>query len=300
MRRGDPERAPLLLAHLAVIAAAVIFGSTFLVVKDAIEDVDPFAFLAARFGIGALVLAPFAARRPPSTGGLRAGWWCGLALAFGYVLQTVGLRTTTSSVSAFLTYLLVVLVPVLSAVVLRRPTGRSAWAGVILSTFGLVLLTGGARSLGVGELLTIGCAVAFAAHVLLLAEHAPNHDALRLNTTQLAVVGLACLGPALVLVDGRFPAKAWAAALFCGVAASALALGLQTYAQAHLSSVRVSLLLLLEPVSAALLGVATGERLGLAGVAGCAVILAGILVTVLGPLDRRRDPTLEAAPAADH
>lgn len=288
------------LASGAVVAAAVIFGSTFLVVKEAIDDVDPFAFLAARFGIGALVLAPFARRRPASRGVARAGWWCGLALAAGYVLQTLGLRTTSSSVSAFLTYLLVVLVPLLSALVLRRPPGPSAWVGVALSTAGLVLLTGGARALGVGEVLTVGCAFAFAAHVLLLAEAAPRHDALRLNAVQLAVVALVCLGPGLLLAGGRFPAGAWAAALFCGVAASAVALGLQTYAQAHLPAVRVSLILLLEPVSAAVLGVAAGERLGPVGVLGCGAILAGILVTVVGPLDAGRDPSLDTAPATDH
>jgi drug/metabolite transporter (DMT)-like permease len=301
IRRGrGPRPDPQLLAIGAVVTAALIFGSTFLVVKAAIDDVDPVAFLAARFCIGALVLLPFSRRRPPSPGVLRAGWWCGLALIAGYLLQTIGLRTTSSSVSAFLTYLLVVLVPLMSAVVLRRPPGASAWAGVAASTVGLVLLTGGARSLGGGELLTLGCAVAFAAHVLLLAEHAPRHDGFRLNVVQLAVVGLGCLGPGLVLAHGRFPLSAWLAALFCGVAASAVALGLQTYAQAHLSSVQVSLLLLIEPVSAAVLGVATGEALGVTGAAGCAVILGGIVLTVLAPFDRRPAPPLEATPAGDH
>lgn len=299
-RGSGPRFGPQALAIAAVVGAAVIFGSTFLVVKGAIDDADPVAFLAARFCIGAVVLLPFTRRRPSSPGVVRAGWWCGLALTAGYLLQTIGLRTTSSSVSAFLTYLLVVLVPLLSALVLRRPPGASAWAGVAACTLGLVLLTGGATSLGGGELLTIGCAVAFAAHVLLLAEHAPRHDALRLNVVQLAVVGLGCLGPGVVLAAGRFPLSAWVAAAFCGVAASALALGLQTYAQAHLSSVTVSLLLLIEPVSAAILGVATGESLGLAGAAGCAVILAGIVLTVLAPFDRRPAPPLEATPAADH
>lgn len=300
-RRGSGLRSrPRVLAIAAVVTAAVIFGSTFLVVKEAVDDVDPVAFLAARFCIGALVLVPFARRRPPSPGVLRAGWWCGLALVAGYLLQTIGLRTTPSSVSAFLTYLLVVLVPLLSALVLRRPPGASAWAGVALCTMGLLLLTGGARSFGGGELLTLGCAVAFAAHVLLLGQHAPRQDALLLNVVQLAVVGLGCLGPGVVLASDRFPLSAWAAAVFCGVAASAVALGLQTYAQAHLSSVTVSLLLLVEPVSAAVLGLAAGESLGLAGAAGCAVILAGIVLTVLAPFDRRPAEPFEATPAADH
>jgi drug/metabolite transporter (DMT)-like permease len=270
-----------ILAHGAVVVAAVLFGSTFLVVKDAIEDVDPYVFLAVRFAIGAAVLAPIARRRPSTPGAWRAGVACGAALALGYVFQTVGLQRTSASVSAFITYLLIVIVPLLSALVLRRRPHRSALVGVVLGTVGLVLLTGGVRHFRSGEILTLGCAVAFAAHVLLLSELAPRHDALRLNATQLAVVAAACAGPGLVLGSYRLPLGALLAAAFTGVAASAIALGLQVWAQSRLSAVRVSLLLLIEPVSAALLGIATGEHLGWAGVAGCAVILAGIVVSEL-------------------
>jgi drug/metabolite transporter (DMT)-like permease len=285
-----PDRRADVLAHVAVVVAAVLFGSTFLVVKDAIEDVDPYVFLSVRFAIGALVLAPVAARRPATPGAWRAGLWCGAALASGYVFQTVGLQRTTASVSAFITYLLIVIVPLLSAVVLRRLPSRSALAGVVLGTGGLVLLTGGVRDLGTGELLTLGCAVAFAAHVLLLSELAPRHDALRLNATQLAVVAASCAVPGIVFGSYRIPLTALLAAAFTGIAASAVALGLQVWAQTRLSAVRVSLLLLIEPVSAALLGVATGEHLGWVGVAGCAVILLGIAVTELDVLGRRAVP----------
>jgi drug/metabolite transporter (DMT)-like permease len=296
---GDPpgrRTAPLIpgstrdvvLAHLAVVVAAVLFGSTFLVVKDAVEQVDPYVFLAVRFAIGAAVLAPLAHRRPATPGAWRAGLACGAALATGYVFQTVGLQRTTASVSAFITYLLIVIVPLLSAVVLRRRPSASAIAGVTLGTVGLVLLTGGVDHFRSGELLTLGCAVAFAAHVLLLSELAPRHDVLRLNATQLAVVSAACVAPGLAFGSFRLPLAALVAAAFTGIAASAVALGLQVWAQTRLSAVRVSLLLLIEPVSAALLGVATGEHLGLAGIAGCGVILLGIAVTELDVLPRLR------------
>ena len=134
-----------LRAHLAVVAAAVLFGTTFFVVKDAVAEAQPIPFLAARFLIAAAVLFPFARRSgrlPSETGVLRAGVLCGLALAAGYVFQTVGLQYTSSSVSAFITYLLVVIVPVLSAVILRRVPGPAVITGVVLATAGLFLLTG--------------------------------------------------------------------------------------------------------------------------------------------------------------
>ncbi len=110
LRRGD----------LALVAAAICFGSTFLVVQDAVERVEPIPFLAVRFLIGAAALWPLARRQPASPGELRDGFLAGLALVAGYVLQTIGLQYTGSATSAFITYLLVVFVPVLGLVLLRR------------------------------------------------------------------------------------------------------------------------------------------------------------------------------------
>jgi drug/metabolite transporter (DMT)-like permease len=273
-------------AHAALLAAGVLFGTTFVVVKDAITDVQPVPFLAVRFLIGGLVVLPLAARAPKRPGELRAGALCGLALLSGYVFQTVGLQYTTASISAFITYLLVVFVPVIAVVVLRRPPTLPTIVGVVLGMAGLFLLTGKGLALGKGELLTLGCALAFAVHVILLAQFAPRFDVLRLNAVQLLVTGGACLVPGLFLGGYDFTARAWAAALYTAVAVSALALGLQLWGQRHVGPTRASLLLMIEPVSAALLGYVMGERLGLRGAVGAAVILLGIAVAE-APLLRR-------------
>src|SRR5207244_2271031 len=108
----------------------------------------------------------------------RDGVLAGVALGSGYVFQTWGLRFTTSARSAFITYLLVVFVPLLAAVVLRRRPHAATLVGVAVAVVGLLLLTGGGGGgLGKGELLTVGCAVAFAVHILILAEVAHRHDA---------------------------------------------------------------------------------------------------------------------------
>jgi drug/metabolite transporter (DMT)-like permease len=278
-----------LRAHLAIVAAAVLFGTTFVVVKDAVADVEPVPFLAVRFLLGGLVMTPLALRRPGTPGELRAGGWCGAALLAGYVFQTVGLQYTTASVSAFVTYLLVVIVPVIAALVLRRPPTWPTVVGVILGTAGLFLLTGRGLALGRGELLTLGCAVSFAVHIVLLAEFAPRHDVHRLNMVQLLVTGGACLVPGALLGGYGFTARAWFAAAYTAVAVSALALLLQMWGQRHVGPTRTSLLLMIEPVSAAVLGYVTGERLGARGVLGAAVILVGIAVAE-APLFRRTSP----------
>lgn len=276
---------PTARAHLAVVAAAVLFGSTFIVVKDAVVAAGPIPFLAVRFLAGAVVLAPFTRdRRAP--GLMRAGLWCGAALLTGYLFQTIGVQYTSSSVSAFITYLLVVIVPVIAAVVLRRLPDPAVLAGVALATAGLVFMTGGVGSIGNGELLTVGCAVAFAVHIVLLSEWSPRYDTGALNAIQLGVVGVACLVAGFFTGGYDFELKAWLAALYTGVAASAGAFWLQVWGQRRVGASRTSLLLMIEPVAAAALGAAAGDRLGVGGWIGAGLILAGIVVAEV-PVARR-------------
>lgn len=272
--------------HLAIAAAGILFGTTFLVVKDAVDEVGPIPFIAVRFSLGALVMAVPAVRRSSSPGLLRAGAACGLALGAGYLFQTIGLQYTTASVSAFVTYLLVVMVPVISAVMLRRRPDAPTIAGVVLALVGMALLTGGVDGIGKGELLTFGCAVAFAVHVILLASYSPRFDTWQLNAVQLAIVGALCAVPGLFTGGYRFTPGAWAAAAYTAVAVSAGALGLQMWGQRAVSPTRTSLILMIEPVSAALLGVVAGERLGLVGAIGAGLILGGIAVAEVPALRR--------------
>ena len=279
---------------LALVVAAFFFGTTFLVVKDAVADVGPVPFLAVRFAIGALVLWPLSRRTPATPGLWRAGLPVGGALAAGYLFQTIGLQYVSASESAFITYLLVAFVPVLAALKLGRAPATPTVVGVVLACVGLWLLTGASPSLGKGELLTVGCAVAFALHVVLLAEHAVGHGAMRLNTAQLVVVAAVCAVPGLFLGGYAFPLEAWLAAAFTGVFASALALGVQVWAQARIEPSTSALILTLEPVFAAVLGFATGDRLGWVGASGAGLILAAVLVSELAPWPRTLQPEAPA------
>lgn len=273
-------------ASLALVAAALLFGSTFLVVKDAVESVEPLPFLTVRFAIGTAALAPLALRRGTTAlrvpGLVRAGAVAGLALTAGYVLQTVGLQYTSSSVSAFLTYLLVVFVPLIVAVRTRRLPPAATMAGVALAVGGLALLGGGpGMGTGRGELLTLGCALAFAVHLLVLADAAPRFPVAALSAVQFAVVAGVLAVPGLLAGGFELDGGAWVAAAYTGVAVTGVGLGLQAWGQRRVSATRAALLLLIEPVSAAVLGFAAGERLGAAGGAGALLILAGILVSEL-------------------
>jgi drug/metabolite transporter (DMT)-like permease len=273
-------------ASLALVVAALLFGSTFLVVQEAVESAEPLPFLAVRFAIGTAALAPLALRRGGADlrapGLLRAGVLAGLALTAGYVLQTVGLQYTTSSVSAFLTYLLVVFVPLIVAVRTRRLPPAATVAGVALAVGGLALLGGGTDvGTGRGEVLTLGCALAFAVHLLLLADAAPRLPVVALSAVQFAVVAGVLVVPGVLAGGYSLDGEVWAAALYTGVVVTGLGLLLQAWGQRRVSATRAALLLLIEPVSAAVLGFAAGDRLGVAGGAGALLILAGIVVSEL-------------------
>jgi drug/metabolite transporter (DMT)-like permease len=273
----------------------VLFGSTFVPVQDAIRHAGTLPFLAVRFLFGAAVLAAVAGRRA----GWRP-WWdartvgaglrCGVPLLAGYILQTAGLRFTTSSVSAFVTYLLVVMVPLLEAVTRRRLPAGSVLAGVVVATAGLFLLTGAHLSVGRGVALTLGCAVAFAVNIIEI-DRAVNRnaagagapvDAVALTAVQLAVVGLGSLVPGAFIGGYSMPAGSVLAALYTGLAASALAFGLQVWGQRRVGPTRTSLLLMIEPVTAAVIGWFTGARLGALAVGGAVLILGGIALSEVG------------------
>jgi drug/metabolite transporter (DMT)-like permease len=278
----------------ALVLAAICFGSTFIVVQDAVGRVEPIPFLAVRFLIGAAALAPLARRRPATPGEVRDGVLAGLALAVGYVLQTVGLQYTGSATSAFMTYLLVVFVPPLAFVTLGRRPHPVTLAGIALAVVGLVLLTdpggsGSSGGFGRGELLTLGCAVAFAAHVVILGATAHRHDPVRLATVQVAFVGATCAVPGLWLGGYRFPGPALAAAVATALVATALAFVLQITGQRTVPPARAALLLLLEPVFAAVVASLRGDPLRAPQLAGAALILVAVTVCEVVPplLDRR-------------
>jgi drug/metabolite transporter (DMT)-like permease len=278
-------------ADLYLVGTAFLFGVTFVVVQEGVEDAEPFPFLAVRFLVGLLVLVPLARSRPRTPGVWRDGLAAGIVLGAGYAFQTIGLQYTTPSVSAFITYLCVVFVPLLSTLVFRKPPHLLTVAGVVIAVVGLVLLTGGlGGGFERGEWFTVACALCFAVHILILSRVAPRHDPVVLTVAQLAPVMIGCGLIGLFTGGYRVGPTALLAALVTGVGATALAFLLQTSAQRMVGPTRVVIILLLEPVFAALLSALMGERLGAEAILGAALILLAVVVVEVLPqaLERSR------------
>jgi len=289
-------------ADLVLLAVAAIWGGTFVTVQDAVANFPVITFLAIRFTLATLVFLPLLRRsRRPTSNGMAAprgrrvllpSMLIGIALCAGYAFQTYGLRFTTPAKAGFITGIAVVLVPIGSALFLRRPPTAAAMIGVALAAFGLAALTlNRDLTIAPGDLLVLGCAISFAAQILLVGRFAPHFDAIALAAGQIAAVAVLSWLAALV-VDGapRWPAgNVWFAAAFTGILATAFAFWAQTMAQRFASPTHTALIFATEPVFAAIFSfLLIGEQLTTRALLGCGLILAGMLISELGVWPRPR------------
>jgi drug/metabolite transporter (DMT)-like permease len=285
-------------ALLALIAVTAVWGVTFVQVKDAVALYPLFAFLAIRFAIatGVLVVPGWTRIRSLGRDGAAGGVLLGLLLAAGYVLQTAGLERTTVSSTGFITGMYVVLTPLLALALFRARIGLGAWGGVVLATTGLALLSGIHAGSVTGDLLVLAGAAVYSLQIVLLERYAPRFDPLAFTLVEMAAAFSGLLVVAVVLGDLRVPHgwTVWGALLVTGVFASALGYLVQAWAQRRTSATRTALVFTMEPVWTAFFGYTlSGDRLGALGWAGCAEIMAGIVLaepaaaTALARLVRR-------------
>jgi drug/metabolite transporter (DMT)-like permease len=271
------------LAYAALAFAALLFGSTFVVIKEAIETLPPLGFVGWRFLLGSAALV---ALSPPKGKAVwRDGLVAGILLCSGYAFQTVGLAHTSASNSGLITGLYVVFTPLLAAAVLRRAPRLLVTTGAVLAFAGLALLTlEEGVSLRRGDLLTVACAVSYAAHIVYLSRVAARHRVVPFTAVQLLVTAVGGLIGAASFEGMPLPGPAsWPALLLTGLAVSAGAFLLQVWSQTVIGASRTAIILALEPAFAvAAAALLLGERLAAQGWAGAALILAGIYVALAG------------------
>ncbi|MCS7286586.1 MAG: DMT family transporter [Anaerolineae bacterium] len=271
-------------ADLALLIVTAIWGSTFIVVKEAISCYPTFSFLSLRFFLAVLSFLPLllGSKNPFKAEEFKAGFLVGLFLFAGYAFQTMGLRFTTASKAGFITGLSVVIVPILSALFLSQsPPGR-VWLGAGLAALGLAFLSlRGSLIPSYGDLLVLVCAVAYAAQIVALGKFAPRMRLFPLTFAQLLTVMFMSTIFALIFERPiQIPtSKVIGAALFTGIPATSLAFGVQTFAQRYTSPSHAALIFSAEPVFAALFAfLIAGEVLGTRELLGCLLILGAMLL----------------------
>ncbi len=290
------ERRPGVAGNdLLLLLTAAIWGFAFVAQRVGMDHVGPLAFNALRFALGAASLVPLILlRRRAAAGRIAAGqarlalYGCvaGAVLFAGAALQQVGLVTTTAGKAGFITGLYVVLVP-LSGLLWRQRPGGLRWLAVLLAVAGLYLLSvTGRLTIGPGDLLVLASAFFWAAHVQLMARWAGRVDPIELAAAQY-VVCAAVSGALALLIERTTLAGISGAAvplLYGGLMSVGVAYTLQVIAQRSAHPTHAAILLSLEGAFAALGGaVLLGERLSRREVAGCALLLAGMLLSQISP-----------------
>jgi drug/metabolite transporter (DMT)-like permease len=273
-------------ADLALVGITFIWGSTFTIVKRSLAQVSPVFFVAIRFWVAAVILSiamPGQLKQIPRKA-ICQGFILSLMLLGGFVFQTLGLRNTNPSYSAFITSLSVLLVPLVGFLLFRHRPRPQTLAGVILATFGLFLMLVHEAELNLkkGDLLTLVCAILFAFHILLLGRFVTISDFKQLALVQIFFTALLCTILVPVL---ETPFVTWDGGLLfslfvTGVLATALALFVQTWAQRLTTAYHAALIFSLEPLFAALFAYwILGQVLTSREWLGSTLILAGILIS---------------------
>jgi drug/metabolite transporter (DMT)-like permease len=290
-----------LVAEVALVGVAAVWGVTFPVVQDAVALLPTMTFLAYRF-IAASFFVALVFRRDLSRlsgDGWRAGLLMGVFLTAGYVFQTLGLERTSSSNAGFITGMAVVLTPIFGALLLGHRSGSLAWSAASVSAVGLLLLSGvgGERSNVAGDALVFLCACSFALHILATDRGVRGHEVKALLVVQLGLAGFFSLAVAGAAGDLEMPSEAsvWWALAITAILASAVGYFVQLFAQQHASPARTALILASEPAFAGLFAyLLKDETLGPLQWVGAGLILASIVAVELVPYLRTPRPLPEA------
>ena len=273
----------------ALVGVTMIWGTTFLIIRNALDVTGPLFFVGLRFGSAALalILISLPILRGLTLHELFAGFIIGVALLGSYGLQTFGLISIAASKSAFITAFYVPAVPILQWVFMKRRPGLMAWLGIGCALVGLILLAGPddvSPGFSMGEFLTLLGAVACALEILFIGYFAGSVNVRRVTVVQVAVTSI--LSFSLMPVAGEsVPEFSWL--LVCSACGLGLATALiqlvMNWAQKSISPTRATLIYAGEPVWAAVFGRIAGEKLPFLGLVGGALVVAGVLISSLRP-----------------
>ncbi|MSW88999.1 MAG: EamA family transporter [Actinobacteria bacterium] len=273
------------LAPWALLSVAMAWGFSFLIMKDAIERQSVNNFLFTRFAVATIVMLmirPQVIKLINRDLLLRAGS-AGVFLGAGYIFQTLGLERTGVAITGFVTGLYIVLTPFFASVILRQRVTAFTWSCIAMGTIGLGFLSIRGWSIGFGELLTFISAILFALHIIALSKWSPGRDTYAMTVVQLGVCAL--LAGIASIPDGYAPppdADVWGVVIFTAIFATVIAFIIQTWAQAHMSPIKVAVILTMEVVFAALFAIIFGgETLTLQSSIGGVLVVTAMYLIVM-------------------
>ena len=288
-----------LRGSLLLLLGSVIWGAAFVAQRVGMDHLGPFSFNGIRMLLAGIVLIPVAAFidrkkepgvRPDPKDQRKAGLLCGALLFIASSLQQMGLVTTSAGKAGFITALYVVLVPMAAWLLFRKNPGRVIWLGVVLAVFALWLLcmpAGGGFALQGGDLLVLGCAVAFTGQILCVDYYAPKVSGVKLARDEFLVTGMLSLLIAVFTETITWTGihEAMIPILYAGLMSGAVAYTLQIIGQRDTDPTVASLIMCLESVFATLSGaLILGEKMTVRETVGCVLMFVAVVLAQLSPV----------------
>lgn len=270
-----------------ILLEALIFGVTFVVIKEGLTTLNVFNFLSWRFIIGALVLILIYPKKffSLNADAIKYGALVGVSLSGGHIFQTLGINHSTASKAAFITNLCVVMVPVFLAIASRKlPSKRLTWA-VMIATVGLGLLTIKLPlSFDIGDLYLFICAISYAIYVILVGKYSARFDPIQFTIVQLLTTGLIASNISFAINEFVIPStfNSWKAIIFCAIFATAVCHAIQNKFQPEISETKAAIIFAFIPLFASIAAYFyLGEQVTFKTILGGAFILAGMLLAEL-------------------
>ena len=279
-----------LKADLLLLTITVVWGSSFPLMKIILDFMPSFAYISLRFLLAAFLLVVIFHKnfRHFNKRTLLFGSIIGILMFAGMALQVNGLYTTSASNSGFITGLNVVIVPIISAVLLKKKPDRASLFGVIVAFAGLFLLSGGLNmNFNIGDFLTFLCSICWAFQIIFIDKFTAVEDAPLLAIMQVGFIGIVSTGIWMSTGFQQFEFNTTVVIILVvtAVLGTALAFGGQTIAQKDTSPTHTALIFTAEPVFAAVFAMiipnmaGMTETLGVTSIIGCVLILAGMLIS---------------------
>jgi len=272
------------ISDLSLLFVALVWGGGFVAVKDALNTVTPMILMSVRFVLAAVILYVFLHKfiGKISKEDLKKGSVVGVILYLAFAAQTYGLQYTTASKQGFLTATYVVMVPLIYWILYRKRPSTKAFVGSFVTIIGIALISlNSALTFNIGDGLTLICALLFAGHIISIEYFAKDMNAFKLAFLQIAIAAILFVITALLTepIPESLTPRAWGAIIYLAIFSTFACFTIQTIAQKYTSSSHASILLSLESVFAALLGVILlNEVMTPLMILGCALIFVAILL----------------------
>ncbi len=278
------------IADLLLFSVTIFWGSTFIIVKKSIEIMPTFAFLSLRFWLASLILTAifFPKLKNINKYILRDGILLGIMLFLAYAFQTVALQYSKASVVGFLTGLNVVMVPIMSAVIIKKVPSIYSQIGVFLALIGVALMSlHGEFSISPGDSLAIICAFFVSVHILMTDKFSRKYDTYLLTTIEIIVLAILSTFTSMAkepyLIPQHFSSYLIVSLLITSVFATVYAFVIQTTMQQYTTPTKTALIFTMEPVMSVIFGYTLGgEILTLKGYIGSLTIFIGLIIAELG------------------